>query len=99
MRSQRGGALGRIVANDCADNVVALAHALAECVASPSSSARVEAERSIIKDRSRQENFQLIIITHDEELLNLLSGSLQKYWRISRDPQMRSRIMRQRVDV
>ncbi|SCZ98307.1 BZ3500_MvSof-1268-A1-R1_Chr3-2g06284 [Microbotryum saponariae] len=52
------------------DNIKALASALGD----------------IIKDRRSQANFQLIIITHDEQFLETLGGSgvIDKYFRVSR---------------
>jgi DNA repair protein RAD50 len=43
--------------------------------------------RSIIASRSQQRNFQLIIITHDEEFVQLLGRSehADYYWRVSKD--------------
>jgi phosphatidylserine/phosphatidylglycerophosphate/cardiolipin synthase-like enzyme len=42
---------------------------------------------SIITSRSQQRNFQLIIITHDEEFVQLLGRSehADYYWRVSKD--------------
>lgn len=58
------------------DNIGALASALAD----------------IIKERRQQSNFQLIVITHDEEFLTALgaSGALEKYWRVSRNHKQKS---------
>lgn len=41
----------------------------------------------IISSREREQNFQLLIITHDEEFLNTLSRmqSLESYYRVKRD--------------
>lgn len=66
------------------DNIGALASALAD----------------IIKERRQQSNFQLIVITHDEEFLTALgaSGALEKYWRVSRNHKQKSTIERQRLD-
>ncbi|BGP20318.1 hypothetical protein JCM10213_002053 [Rhodosporidiobolus nylandii] len=52
------------------DNIQALAASLSE----------------LIKERRGQDNFQLIVITHDEGFLETLGGSgvLDKYWRVSR---------------
>jgi DNA repair protein RAD50 len=58
------------------DNILALAEALAD----------------IIKERRAQSNFQLIVITHDEEFLTALgtSGAVEKYWRVSRNARQKS---------
>lgn len=58
------------------DNILALAEALAD----------------IIKERRAQSNFQLIVITHDEEFLTALgtSGAVEKYWRVSRNAKQKS---------
>lgn len=58
------------------DNIAALSTALAD----------------IIKERRSQANFQLIVITHDEEFLTNLgtSGALEKYWRVSRNVKQKS---------
>ncbi|KAK4330749.1 DNA repair protein RAD50 [Rhodotorula toruloides] len=52
------------------DNIKALASSLAE----------------LIQERKGQSNFQLIVITHDENFLQEIgsSGVLDKYWRVSR---------------
>ncbi|CAH7665764.1 hypothetical protein PPACK8108_LOCUS49 [Phakopsora pachyrhizi] len=65
------------------DNINALATSLAE----------------IIKERRGQSNFQLVVITHDEDFLNLLGQSdvLDKYWRVSRNLEQKSIIERQRL--
>lgn len=41
----------------------------------------------LIAERQHQRNFQLVVITHDEEFLSRLSHSdaLTQYWRVSRD--------------
>ncbi|GAA5930091.1 MRX complex DNA-binding subunit [Sporobolomyces koalae] len=67
------------------DNIVALAGALSD----------------LIKERQGQSNFQLIVITHDEEFLETLGGSgvIDKYWRVSRgDGGQVSTIERQRLN-
>ncbi|MBW0467450.1 hypothetical protein O181_007165 [Austropuccinia psidii MF-1] len=65
------------------ENINALSAALAE----------------IIKERRDQANFQLVVITHDEDFLNQLGQSdvLDKYWRVSRNLQQKSIIERQRL--
>lgn len=54
---------------------------------------------SIIKMRRRQSNFQLIVITHDEEFVQLLGRSefADYYWRVSRDDNQCSIIERQSI--
>ncbi|GAA6018937.1 hypothetical protein JCM11491_005685 [Sporobolomyces phaffii] len=67
------------------DNIVALAGSLSD----------------LIKERQGQSNFQLIVITHDEEFLETLGGSgvIDKYWRVSRgDGGQVSTIERQRLN-
>lgn len=46
-----------------------------------------ESLSNIIKSRRTQSNFQLIVITHDEEFVQLLGKSefCDYYWRVSRD--------------
>lgn len=62
------------------ENIEALAGALAD----------------IIKERRAQSNFQLIVITHDEDFLTQLgaSGALEKYWRVSRNHRQKSCVSR-----
>ncbi|KAM0751847.1 hypothetical protein T439DRAFT_220598 [Meredithblackwellia eburnea MCA 4105] len=65
-------------------NILALASSLAD----------------LIKERRSQSNFQLLIITHDEQFLETLGGNgvLDKYWRVSRgDGGQVSTIERQRL--
>ncbi|KIM43207.1 hypothetical protein M413DRAFT_444016 [Hebeloma cylindrosporum] len=52
----------------------------------------------IINERKSHSNFQLIIITHDENFLRKLGQSdvMEYYWRISRDARQKSVIERQR---
>ncbi|KAF7288559.1 AAA-23 domain-containing protein [Mycena chlorophos] len=52
----------------------------------------------IIKERKHHSNFQLIIITHDENFLRKLGQSdvMEYYWRVSRDARQKSVIERQR---
>lgn len=65
------------------DNIRALAESLAE----------------IIRIRRRQSNFQLIVITHDEEFLRMMGVAdfVDNYYRVSRDQQMKSIIERQSI--
>ncbi|TPP56729.1 hypothetical protein FGIG_06407 [Fasciola gigantica] len=60
------------------DNICSLAEALVE----------------IIKDRKEQKNFQLVVITHDEEFVELLGRSdfVENFYRISRNAQGLSEI-------
>lgn len=53
----------------------------------------------LIAERRHQRNFQLIVITHDEDFLSRLSQSdaLSEYWRVSRDEQLNSTIEREVV--
>ncbi|RDL33156.1 putative DNA repair protein RAD50 [Venustampulla echinocandica] len=52
---------------------------------------------SIIKARRHQSNFQLIIITHDEDFLREMNCSdfCETYWKVSRDDKQKSSIERQ----
>ncbi|KAH8924102.1 hypothetical protein BT69DRAFT_1280934 [Atractiella rhizophila] len=65
------------------DNIQALATSLAD----------------IINERRSQSNFQLIVITHDEEFLTELgkSGALDYYWRVGRNEHQKSIIERQQL--
>ncbi|OCF56822.1 DNA repair protein RAD50 [Kwoniella mangroviensis CBS 10435] len=65
------------------ENINALAEALAE----------------IIRERRKQANFQLIVITHDEGFLQRLAAYdvVDFYWRVSRDASQKSILERQRV--
>ncbi|EKC98002.1 hypothetical protein A1Q2_07799 [Trichosporon asahii var. asahii CBS 8904] len=67
------------------ENINALAESLAE----------------IIRERRRQANFQLIVITHDEGFLQRLAAHdvLEYYWRVSRDASQKSTLERQRVGI
>jgi DNA repair protein RAD50 len=67
------------------ENINALAEALAE----------------IIRERRRQANFQLIVITHDEGFLQRLAAQdvLDHYWRVSRDMAQKSKLERQRIGI
>ncbi|KAJ3830762.1 hypothetical protein F5880DRAFT_1619864 [Lentinula raphanica] len=53
----------------------------------------------IIHERKNHANFQLIIITHDENFLRKLGQSdvMEYYWRVSRDARQKSTTERQRV--
>ncbi|KAF5385696.1 hypothetical protein D9757_005521 [Collybiopsis confluens] len=53
----------------------------------------------IINERKNHANFQLIIITHDENFLRKLGQSdvMEYYWRVSRDARQKSVTERQRV--
>ena len=65
------------------DNIAALAKSLAE----------------IIKVRRAQKNFQLIVITHDEDFLKAMECSdfADHYYRVSRDDKQKSMIERQSI--
>ncbi|XP_061473042.1 DNA repair protein RAD50 [Rhineura floridana] len=62
------------------ENIESLAHALVE----------------IIKSRSQQRNFQLLVITHDEDFVELLSRSeyVEKFYRIKKNLDQCSEIVR-----
>ena len=53
----------------------------------------------IIKSRMQQRNFQLIVITHDEEFLKAMQCSdfIDHYWRVSRNERMKSIIEKNSV--
>ncbi|RDW87657.1 hypothetical protein BP5796_03351 [Coleophoma crateriformis] len=58
-----------------------------------------ESLHNIIKVRRQQQNFQLIVITHDEEFLKYMKCPefTDNYWRVSRDGQQKSIIEKQSV--
>jgi DNA repair protein RAD50 len=60
-----------------------------------------QALNNIIKSRSQQANFQLIVITHDEQFLNMLGRSeyADYYFRISKDGNQHSVIERQAIGM
>ncbi|XP_053319295.1 DNA repair protein RAD50 [Spea bombifrons] len=62
------------------ENIESLAHALVE----------------IIKSRSRQRNFQLLVITHDEDFVELLGRSeyVENFYRIKKNAEQCSEIMK-----
>ncbi|XP_068187944.1 DNA repair protein RAD50 [Antennarius striatus] len=62
------------------DNIESLAHALVE----------------IIKSRSRQRNFQLLVITHDEDFVELLGRSsyIEHFYRIRKNHNQNSEIIK-----
>ena len=64
-------------------NIESLAHSLAD----------------IIRLRKKQSNFQLIVITHDEEFLRLLGRSeyVEKYYYVEKDDQNYSKILSQSI--
>ncbi|THU87035.1 hypothetical protein K435DRAFT_867671 [Dendrothele bispora CBS 962.96] len=53
----------------------------------------------IINERKNHANFQLVIITHDENFLRKLGQSdvMEYYWRVSRDARQKSIIEKQRI--
>lgn len=58
-----------------------------------------ESLHDIIRARQQQANFQLIVITHDEEFLKFMKCAdfCDHYFRISRDERQKSRIERQSI--
>lgn len=62
------------------ENIESLAHALVE----------------IIKSRSQQRNFQLLVITHDEDFVELLGRSeyVEKFYRIKKNIDQCSEIVK-----
>ena len=70
-------ALDEPTTNLDADNIEGLAHALVE----------------IIESRKRQDSFQLIVITHDEQFVQLLGTTYAEFvWKVSKDANCYSRI-------
>lgn len=64
------------------DNIEGLANALIE----------------IIENRRRQENFQLVVITHDQQFVQLLGrDNAEHYWRVYKDSNSYSRIQKDLV--
>ncbi|KAI1132708.1 AAA domain-containing protein [Nemania abortiva] len=61
--------------------------------------ALAESLHSIIKARRSQSNFQLIVITHDEEFLRHMrcSDFCDYFWRVSRDENQNSRIKQESI--
>ncbi|KAH9818144.1 DNA repair protein RAD50 [Teratosphaeria destructans] len=61
--------------------------------------ALAESLGNIIKARRQQKNFQLIVITHDEEFLRYMGCSdyADTYWRVSRNNAQKSVIERQNI--
>ena len=76
-------ALDEPTTNLDSNNIVALANSLAE----------------IIKIRRKQANFQLIVITHDEEFLKNMQCAefCDTYWRVTRNEKQKSTIERQSI--
>jgi len=58
---------------------------------------------SLIESRRAQKNFQLIIITHDEEFVEMLSRASKKkieyYYRVTKDATGASRIEKRDFDI
>lgn len=61
--------------------------------------ALAESLSEIIKVRRAQKNFQLIVITHDEDFLRAMQCGdyADTYWRVSRNQKQKSRIERQSI--
>jgi DNA repair protein RAD50 len=53
----------------------------------------------LIESRQAQSNFQLVVITHDEEFVQLIGKSehADYYWRVSKDARGHSVIERQDI--
>eukprot|EP00123_Amoebidium_parasiticum_P014886 comp22686_c0_seq1/m.35107 comp22686_c0_seq1/g.35107 ORF comp22686_c0_seq1/g.35107 comp22686_c0_seq1/m.35107 type:complete len:1312 (-) comp22686_c0_seq1:379-4314(-) len=51
---------------------------------------------NIVRSRAAQRNFQLVVITHDEEFVKYLarSGCVEYYWRVTRDENQHTKIRR-----
>lgn len=56
-----------------------------------------EALNRIVEERESQNNFMLIVITHDEEFINAM-GRINSYWRVFRDGNGKSRTQKTRVN-
>jgi len=58
-----------------------------------------ESLNGIIRTRQAQANFQLIVITHDEEFLRFMKCAefCDNYYRVSRDDKQKSIIERQSI--
>lgn len=58
-----------------------------------------ESLHGIIRTRQAQSNFQLIVITHDEEFLRYMKCSdfCDNYYRVSRDDKQKSIIEKQSI--
>ena len=58
-----------------------------------------ESLHHIIRQRQQQKNFQLIVITHDEDFLRAIQpvAFCDHYWRVSRNEQQKSIIERQNI--
>lgn len=54
---------------------------------------------TLIKNRRIQRNFQLIIITHDEDFVQQLGRSeyVDHYWRVGKNPENHSIIVRENI--
>ena len=75
-------ALDEPTTNLDAENIEGLAHALIE----------------IIESRKKQDSFQLVIITHDEQFVQLLGSAYTEYiWKVSKDQNGYSRIKKQNI--
>lgn len=63
--------------------------------------ALAESIHQLIKDRKQQPNFQLVIITHDEEFLRYMrcEDYCDNYWRVKRGADQTSEIDKQSVDL
>lgn len=60
-----------------------------------------ESLHDIIRARQQQANFQLIVITHDEEFLKFMKCAdfCDDYYRVSRDDRQKSRIEKQSIGL
>ena len=75
-------ALDEPTTNLDAENIEGLAQALIE----------------IIESRKKQDSFQLVIITHDEQFVQLLGSAYTEYiWKVSKDQNSYSRIKKQNI--
>ena len=61
--------------------------------------ALAESLHQVIRERQKQTNFQLIVITHDEDFLRYMKCAdfCDNYWRVSRNDRQKSIIERQSI--
>ncbi|CAD7702268.1 unnamed protein product [Ostreobium quekettii] len=64
------------------------------------SASLAEALRLIIEARRRQENFQLIVITHDEQFAQMIGtrAYAEKLWRVTKDQDQHSLLLQEDID-
>lgn len=64
------------------------------------SASLAEAIRLIIEARRRQENFQLIVITHDEQFAQMIGtrAYAEKLWRVTKDQDQHTLLLQEDID-